>query len=138
MLLEVAKVLCVDYNNEYFLKFFKEQFKKYSPDEALDVEYTDNAGFFTVCKNDIRKNENVFEIPPHLTVSTFDPFDDKKEILKILKSAEEEIPLLKKDIGWVSKTILVLRYMIELTNNRDDPFGTLENHGEESRHFHKV
>jgi hypothetical protein len=78
------------------------------------------------------------ELPIHLTVSTYDDFEDKLEILKIFKRAEEEHINLQKDVGWKSKSLLTIKYMIEYHHNRDDPFDTLATHGEESRYFHTV
>jgi hypothetical protein len=91
-----------------------------------------------MCKRDIIVNENVFELPSHLVISSFDPYESKDDILNLLLKAEEEHPILKKDPSWKSKSLLVLKYMIEYHYHREDPFSTLKKHGEDSRYFHQV
>ena len=48
---------------EDFLKFYKEQFKKYSPDQILDLRYANDKGFHTVATREIQMGEPVIEIP---------------------------------------------------------------------------
>lgn len=48
---------------EDFLKFYKEQFKKYSPDQILDLRYADDRGFHTVATREIQIGEPVIEVP---------------------------------------------------------------------------
>jgi hypothetical protein len=40
----------------------------------------------------------------------------------MLKQIEDENPTIKKETGWISKTILVLRYMIAYKIQGEDPF----------------
>ena len=46
-----------------FLTFYKEQFKKYSPDNVVELRYSDDKGFHTVATREIQVGEPVIEIP---------------------------------------------------------------------------
>ncbi len=72
----------------------------------------------------------------HLTVSTYDPYEDKDEFIKIFLKCEESHPILIRETGWKSKVLLILEYLIELYYHRDDPFRTSAKHGKESQIFH--
>ena len=48
---------------EDFLKYYQEQFRKYSPDQILDLRYADGKGFHTVAMREIQIGEPVIEIP---------------------------------------------------------------------------
>ncbi|MFN9939864.1 MAG: hypothetical protein ACK56I_10365, partial [bacterium] len=75
--------------------------------------------------------ENVFEIPCNLIISSFDPWEDKKEIIELVKGAENEERMSALDSGWITKAVMTIRYMIEARKERPFDYG----HGDDVQKF---
>lgn len=84
------------------------------------------------------EQNNVFEIPCHLIMSSYDSFEDKKEILDIIKEAEAQHPALKEEIGWIPKTYMTVAFLIQYIYHPRDPFQKFEKYGDEARNFMEV
>ena len=51
------------YSRDDFLKFYQEQFEKYSPDGILSLTFSPDKGFHTVANRELSIGEPVIEIP---------------------------------------------------------------------------
>ncbi len=51
------------YTRDEFLKFYQEQFEKYSPDGILSLVFSPDKGFHTVANRELSIGEPVIEVP---------------------------------------------------------------------------
>ncbi len=112
-----------------YLNFFRNNLFTNNWDPAIEVRYSRAAGYYTVASREIIRGDHVFEIPCHLILSSFDEWDDKKEIVQIVRKAfsDRSKEISKLDSGWITKAVMALRFMVE--SKKENPFGVKEKYG---------
>jgi hypothetical protein len=55
-------------------------------------------------------------------VTAYDDLEDKEQFYRLIKNIENKYEFLKNDMGYISKSLLAIYYMIQDKFYPDDPF----------------
>ena len=74
----------VEFRRSVYTKFIE----KYSDSKTLELQYSEQSGFFATARRDISSRETLFKIPYEDIITSYAPFPHKNIVLKTLKKMD--------------------------------------------------